>query len=404
MKKRLSICATGFLLAALLSFQTAQAQADADDLNLDELSSITAVDETAPPPPKVERPWYDRIQLRGDFRYRFEHIDDDSKTSGKTRNRHRFRFRLRGLAEVNELVDIGFALASGSDDPVSTNESFDDGWATNDLGIDLAYFDFHPYEGDTALNFVGGKINVPFAVMSKTELMWDSDVRPEGLAANFARKMEENINIFAHAAYFIAEERSDAADTTMWGGQVGSMFGLDEDNSLTFGGGFYDWVKVKDQVTLYDETDGFGNDTYTLAAEEYYADDYDIYELFAEYATKLAKKPLHVFGTFAQNTRADDEDTAWLAGAKFGKVKEFGTWDVRYQYKYLEKNSVIGVFTDSDFGGGGTNSKGHEFNVGFGLDKNWKVAVSYFLNERFIASGENEEDYKRLQIDLKFKF
>ena len=80
--------------------------------------------------------WSDRISLKGDLRLRHEIIDEDAKD---TRNRTRLRARLSLQGTVNDEVDVHLRLASGSDDPVSTNQSLDDGFSSKDINLDLAY-------------------------------------------------------------------------------------------------------------------------------------------------------------------------------------------------------------------------------------------------------------------------
>lgn len=94
------------------------------------------------------------------------------------------------------------------------------------------------------------------------------------------------------------------------------------------------------------------------------------------------------------------EDQGWLIGCKLNKAKKPGSWEFSYDYRDLEKDAVIGIFSDSDFIGGGTNGKGHRFGITYQLAKNLQAALTYFLNER----GDNGDDYRRLQADLKFKF
>jgi len=382
-------------LALCLVSPTWAAESD-DQLSLADLNDrVEQLEQSTPS-------WLEKITLKGDFRYRFEHIDMEDTSN---RNRHRFRFRFFVGAEVNELVDLGLQFASGSEDPVSTNQSFDNGWDTKRAGIDLAYFDYHPINKESLeLNVVGGKMKTPFAVMSKSELLWDPDIRPEGMVVNFSSNCDDSINWFGHAGLFYLEERSTAADSRMVGGQLGVVVGLNDCGSVTAGAGYYDFGQLEGRPSLFDDTDAAGNSATKRAGLMLYNDDYNELELFAEFATEIESLPVHVFGNWVNNRKADDEDKGWLAGVKVGKVKEFGTWDFRYQYKHIEQDAVVGAFTDSDFGGGGTNSKGHEFNVGFGLGDDWKLALSYFLNETGIASGQTEMDYDRYQIDLKFKF
>jgi len=72
-------------------------------------------------------------------------------------------------------------------------------------------------------------------------------------------------------------------------------------------------------------------------------------------------------------------------------------------YEKLEADAVLGLLTDSDFGGGGTDAKGSIFKGTWAFHKNWNAKFTYFLNEIDLASG-NPRDFDRLQLDLNFKY
>ena len=74
-----------------------------------------------------------------------------------------------------------------------------------------------------------------------------------------------------------------------------------------------------------------------------------------------------------------------------------------WAYRDIEADAVIGTFTDSDFGGGGTDSSGHVLKGKYALSKRTSFGGSYYLNDvdRFQGTAH---DYKRLQIDVEFKF
>ena len=62
---------------------------------------------------------------------------------------------------------------------------------------------------------------------------------------------------------------------------------------------------------------------------------------------------------------------------------------------------MVGIFTDSDFLGGGTNGRGHEINFDLVIMENTTFAATYFINQ---IDLDDETDFNRLQVDLKFKF
>jgi phosphate-selective porin len=142
----------------------------------------------------------------------------------------------------------------------------------------------------------------------------------------------------------------------------------------------------------------------TAAGGTEYASDYDIAEGFVEYGFKCADMPVSIFGNYAHNTVArTNEDDGWLIGLKLNKAKEPGSWDFRYNYREVEADAVLGAFTDSDFIGGGTNGRGHEFGLNYQLTENIQAGLTYFINVRD-RSTTTDDDYRRLQADLQFKF
>jgi hypothetical protein len=117
----------------------------------------------------------------------------------------------------------------------------------------------------------------------------------------------------------------------------------------------------------------------------------------------LAERPFTVFADFVRNARASDADSGFALGASFGEVSRPGTWRASYAYQDLDADAVIGIFTDSDFAGGGTDGKGHVFELNYGLRERLTLGVRYFLNRRGADSG-NERDYNRLQADVNFAY
>jgi hypothetical protein len=132
--------------------------------------------------------------------------------------------------------------------------------------------------------------------------------------------------------------------------------------------------------------------------------DFGIVEGFVEYDFEYASMPVSIFGNVIQNTVAStSEDEGWLIGFKLNKCKAPGSWDFRWNYRDLEADAVLGAFSDSDFIGGGTDGKGHELGLNYQLTKNVQAGLTYFVNERDRGSG-SDDDYRRLQADLQFKF
>jgi len=131
--------------------------------------------------------------------------------------------------------------------------------------------------------------------------------------------------------------------------------------------------------------------------------DYTQLEFFAELDMKLGDMPFKVFADFVQNTDASVEDSGFAVGAAIGKAGDPGTWQASWTYQDLEADAVIATFSDSDFGGGGTDNEGHVVRGKYALQDNWALAGSLFMNEVDEFAG-SPHDYDRIQIDLEFKF
>ncbi len=333
--------------------------------------------------------WAEKVKVNGDFRYRYENIDDEKKP--KDRNRSRVRARIEAQAQVNPNWKVGLGLASGSDDPVSTNQTLGAGGSSKGINLDLAYFD---WSGLTDTHVMGGKFKNPFYKPAKNGLIWDGDYRPEGLAAQY-----DNGIVFANAAflYLESDDKAGGKDAeSYWGTQLGFTTNLGENAQIIAGVSYYD-IPVMGSKPLFDSDDSFGN---TLAMDGTYLNNYEELEFFAEIKTEVADLPFSVFVDWVENQDADTNETGLAAGLKLGKAKNPGTWQMAYIYQDLESDAVLGLTTDSDFGGGGTDSKGHIIKGAYALNKNTSFALTYFINE----NGDLETDYDRLQVDLKFKY
>jgi len=336
--------------------------------------------------------WVKAITIKGDARLRFEGIDDDAKDY--TRTRARVRARIGAYADVNEDVSVGIRLASGSDDPASSNQTLDGAFTSKAIWLDLAYIEWNLWSSD--VNFVGGKMKKPFICVS--DLIWDGDVNPEGAALTYGFDVAEGMTIDLSGGAFYIDEIKDASDRMLYTGQAGLTYKADK-VSFVAGGSIYSYDNMEGYGPLYDDS-FFGNSS----VDDTYATEFTTVEFFANVGTKIGKLPFKVFGQYAMNIEADDNETGFLFGAALGKAKNPGEWSLGYDYRMLEKDAVVGLFADSDSWGGGTNGQGHRLKAKYAILKNWTLAGTLFLDEYDIATGEDSTDYLRYQIDLACKF
>lgn len=330
----------------------------------------------------------DGLSFKADFRNRYEIIDQEGNDS-----RERNRIRLRAVLNMQIDQDLSFALgvATGGNNPVSTNQTLGDGASSKDIRLDLAVFN---YQLNQKASLWGGKMKNPFYRAGKNMTFWDGDLNPEGLALKMNGEYLQSTLVALSL-----DERKTAQEALMIGGQVMHTFPMDDSAELIAGIGYYDYSGVEGFEPVYDG-EPRGN---TIDEDGNLANDFNIVEGFLEYKTKLAGKSFSLYANYFQNTAVDEFDTSYTIGVKIGKVKGAGSWGVGLSYINSEADSVVALYNDSDFAGGNTGSKGFSLRAGYGIKKNISFALTY-INSEFGQSLVTQTDYKRLNLDLRLKF
>jgi hypothetical protein len=337
--------------------------------------------------------WAERIRWKGDFRYRYENIDEESKDS---RNRSRIRARTNLEADLSPTLQVGIGLATGGDDPVSSNQTIGGGGSSKDIKIDLAYFDWSGLENT---HILGGKHKNFLIRPAKKGLRWDGDWRPEGLGVVW-----DNDFIFAQAMGTWLEGDSKNGTEFAWAVQGGFKFNTGDWGKMKIGAG-YSVFDIAGRTPLFGDPEDFYGNTFRAIPlpdnkeQLVFAYDYHNWEAFVEW--KIGK--FNLFGNYTVNQEVDEDDTGYLIGVKYGSAKARGTWDITYFYERIEADSTVGLLADSDFGGGGTDAKGHVFSGTYAFHKNWNFKATYFINTIDLRA-ENDRDFDRFQLDLNFKF
>ena len=282
--------------------------------------------------------------------------------------------------------------------------------------------------------------------MRSGSLFYDNDVNPEGLSVDFTQG-----NFFANAYYDWLAERALSfsnpttgtnIDSIMFGGQVGYRIPFSDAVRLTVAASYFDFNGVQGYNPLFGGS-SFGNTTSTSAAvcnRSLPADtpcllsDFNILEVFADLTASVGGKPLRFFIDYAKNNEAEVNpaaneklDTAYSAGISFGAASAVkGTWEVGLLYQQVEKDALFGQLLDSDFGDGNTDTKGFALRGGYTLARNWTLNATLFMNELSNDVPQNvtvfntdtptlpydtvvigpvfDREYKRLQLDLNFRF
>ncbi len=360
-----------------------------ETLRGERVQSSTAEPTSAPKASVLQPVRQDMLSWRGDVRYRYESFEVDQKDD---RERNRLRARVALTAAVSDSLEVVVGLASGSDDPVSANQTLGSAGTTKGFGLDQAYFSWQINE---ALNLKAGKIKNIWFKPVKSELLWDGDYNPEGVALSYA-----NRGFFGHAAVNWLESDTKSGQAFAAGVQAGWQVSLG-DYDLTTGAGYHD-VGVANHEAFLGGDDFFGNQTRCQESGCVYSHDYEQVQFFTMLNGRWLDQPLTVYLEAVENLALEEQNRGWSAGFKIGKASKGRTWELGYQYQDLEADAVFGLTAGSDFGGGGTNIKGHIVKGGWAVTKAWKLGLTYFNNETDPDGAQR--GYERLQLDSAIKF
>ncbi|MEM1082291.1 MAG: putative porin, partial [Pseudomonadota bacterium] len=296
--------------AELLAAQASQAEQIDEHIEMVTAEVQEAVAESIEAVEAVS--WAERLSWKGDFRYRYENISVEDSSN---RNRSRIRARAQLTADVHENFEVGIGLASGSDDPVSTNQTLGGGGSTKDLGLDLAYFD---WSGLTNTNILGGKFKNQLAPVGKNSMLWDSDWRPEGTSVVW-----DNGTFFANGVGTWLESDSRAGDTFAWIAEAGFRLAFGQNGKLRAGIGAHSF-DVSGRQSFFGDGDFFGNSSITIGQgdqiAQLYRFDYEGIQAFAELGWNLFDLPATFYADYVQNQDADEFDTGYIVGMNLGSA------------------------------------------------------------------------------------
>lgn len=347
--------------------------------------------------------WAAKTQFKGDVRFRQEtvKIQGESNNGGRDKDRQRIRARLGAYTEINNQVDTGIRISTGSsDDARSTNQDQDNYFDKKSIWLDLGYIDYHPNQIKN-LHVIGGKMLQPWVSMG--DVIWDGDINPEGLALTYKYPLGSSAELFGSLGNYNLKDNVDGDgvqfrnDLRLTSGQLGTRFSVTDNLKMTLGGSIYAYQNDENSTCTSSTTPCALAVNGNSANEEF-----RLYEGFAQADIGGLAVPLAFYGQYVKNNDAsNDQDTAWLLGAK---SKVFG-FNLDYNYRDTQRNAVVGAFTDSDFANGTTGSRGHKMKVSYDIDKNFAVGATYYLTKADYASRtQRDANTNTLQLDAEAKF
>jgi hypothetical protein len=351
--------------------------------------------------------WVQKMKVKGDLRLRYQSKQEEPKNAHtKNTNIGRVRMRLGLETKVNEKILAAIGVASGSGDPRSTNISFGGYNTKKTVVLDYAYGKYSPL---SALNIVAGKMLLNEALWEPSDLIWDTDITPEGAVIQLNKNIDA-AEFFMNTGVLIVDEdtSTDNKPPMAYLIEPGVSFKFNDRFSIKGAVAYDCFDNTKGHVS--NSKSGGSNSGNTKAGTTKYENNYKminpslafkIMEPFKEVG--LGVGYLELLGEYVDNVDVSHDSTGFSAGFKIGdeKVEKWGDMQFKYLYARLGKDSVLDVLPDSDRYGGKTGMKSHEGEFTFGLGKNTSFGIDVYRSYKIKDANEPET---LAQFDWNLKF
>jgi len=355
--------------------------------------------------------WVQNIKLKGDLRLRYQYKHEKAANDySKDTQIGRLRMRLGLETKVNEKIMVGVGIATNSSgDPRSTNMTFGgsgDGYSTKmEIRLDNAYA---KYSALPWLTIVGGKMLLNDVLWEPTDLIWDTDITPEGGVLQFNKGLGDNAGLFMNTGVLVqtADTSSDNDPVMMYIIQPGATYKLNDSMSLK--GAFTANIGGNTKGRAYPTADWYKSSNTKNGSN--WAYDYRTISPALEFSIKepfkavgLDIENMKLFGEYVENLATSDNNTGFSLGFQLGndKISKFGDWQLKYIYAMLEKDAVLDVTPDSDRYSGKTGMRSHEVALNYGLGKNTFLGLDVYRSWSLIGMRAPET---LVQVDWNLKF
>ena len=342
----------------------------------------------------------------GDFRLRYENTNNVQTSTSfpdlniNVRQREVVRFRAGITKKINGLLNFGARLATGSsNDPNTADVTL--GNFVNDLefSLDRVYLQL-TYQD---LFLTGGKFANPFL---KTDLVWDGDVNPQGVAGSYTFSGSGQITPKLIGVYSIIDEHTIDRDSYMVGGQV--QFGIKpgRDLSLTLAGAYYDYT-----INSLINADAGDTRSNNLTSDgKAYISDFDLVDAIAvvEYRGFGEHYPIRFVGDLVKNINAGaaegGEDEGFMFDLYVGRASKKNDLRFRYGYSEAETDAVFAAFSN-DNTTIATNYQQHTVTIDYVAVENTTLNLTWYLHRRKeLGTTDSNEFISRLRLNAVVKF
>ncbi len=348
------------------------------------------------------------FSFSGDIRLRDEPFFGGPADQSQVRDRERLRLRLNGAAKYEDFSG-GFAFVTGDvNNPVSTNQTLNQFYTRKPFDLDRAYIEYRPHYF-RPLTLTGGKFLYPWV---STELTWDRDLNPEGLAQTISFDLESlPLKRFALVGFElpfaetagVSLNNKSIVQSAVSGGQLQTEWKLASWLKFSAYAAFYNWHNADpvalsvaianaaspglgllrlnnnaDQNAAVTTTGTFVATGQKVTTNSQFASKFALFDTIARFdiKTPAEKWPLVVLGDFVQNTEAcanvgnilpapantaletfaqsrnaacdPHQRRGYWLEARLGRAQEKGDWNLSCTRIFVEREAVMAVFNYSE--------------------------------------------------------
>jgi putative porin len=332
------------------------------------------------------------LRFNGDFRVRYEYTSEGNGSPAL--GREVVRFRLGLTYPLREDITVRVRVATGDPgDPNSTDvtlSSFVDDVA---FTLDVASVEINRPRWAA---FAGKFVNP----LQYTELVWDGDVNPQGVAARGVLGDNSSVTATVTGLYFIVDQQANNRSSDMGGGQVTVSSPAGSRWRVSGSAGYYDY-RIR---SLTAANSGDTRSNRLAPGGTAYLSDFNLLDLLfaVDYSGIGGRYPLRVVGDYVHNSGADDLNSGWGAEVFVGRAAAKGDLRYRYGYGVTDADAVLAAFSH-DNTSLGTNYEIHTLSLDLvplgGLFLN---ATLYHYRPHVAVAGRKHQNRLRLNAMVTF--
>ncbi|QJD30269.1 putative porin [Methylococcus geothermalis] len=390
-------------------------------------------------------------------------LGDPYRNTTNDFNLWKLRMRLGLEAKITDELQAQIRLTTSNQySPISTNQVMGQYGTGYQVQLDRAFlqYDYLDDKGQDWVTLWAGRMANPWF---STDNTFDPDLNFEGFSGTFRFPFghDYNAEVIAYhvvstagrqqfnwgytkpneayltlGAFPLEQDTLFGASKYLWAAQGGMDYLFNRNNRFKIGVAYYDYNNTQAR------RDPLGSTKYDWTAPQFFtqgnslarisndlnssteprlvglASKFEIFDVTATYDyTGFYPQHVMLIGSYSHNFGFDQQQiyntlgedlqprtNAFEARFEVGEpnIQRFGDWNVWLAYKYLEADSVLDAFTDSNFHAyGGTNAKGWELAGNYAIANNTWLGLNWLSSS--VISGPTY-NVNTLLIDLNARF